>query len=123
MEKQQRVFGASHPIDEDLLAALADMPDASGVALGFDRLIRLATGVKRVETLLCPPPLIQSGLSQRPNLLLTASYGYSICTTLVRAPAMSEATERWLPYRASTFGKSAGNYPTPPPTTRINSSP
>jgi lysyl-tRNA synthetase class 2 len=33
MEKQQRIFGASHPIDEDLLAALADMPDASGAAL------------------------------------------------------------------------------------------
>ena len=49
MEKQQRIFGASNPIDEDLLAALADMPDASGAALGFDRLIMLATGAKRVE--------------------------------------------------------------------------
>ena len=49
MDKQQRIFGASNPIDEDLLAALAEMPDASGAALGFDRLIMLATGAKRIE--------------------------------------------------------------------------
>ena len=49
MEEQQRIFGTSYPIDEDFLAALADMPDASGAALGFDRLIMLATGAERVE--------------------------------------------------------------------------
>jgi elongation factor P--(R)-beta-lysine ligase len=54
-EKQQRIFGASHPIDEDLLAALADMPDASGAALGFDRLIMLATGAERVESVQWTP--------------------------------------------------------------------
>ena len=55
MEKQQRIFGASNPIDEDLLAALADMPDASGAALGFDRLIMLATGAKRIESVQWTP--------------------------------------------------------------------
>jgi lysyl-tRNA synthetase class 2 len=55
MEKQQRIFGVSHPIDEDLLASLADMPDASGAALGFDRLIMLATGAKRVESVQWTP--------------------------------------------------------------------
>jgi lysyl-tRNA synthetase class 2 len=55
MEKQQRIFGVSHPIDEDLLASLADMPEASGAALGFDRLIMLATGAKRVESVQWTP--------------------------------------------------------------------
>ena len=64
MEKQQRVFGASHPIDEDLLAALADMPDASGAALGFDRLIMLATGAKRVESVQWTPVFDPVGNSQ-----------------------------------------------------------
>ena len=64
MEKQQRIFGASHPIDEDLLAALADMPDASGTALGFDRLIMLATGAKRVESVQWTPVFDPVGNSQ-----------------------------------------------------------
>jgi hypothetical protein len=34
----------AYPIDEDFLAALAIMPEASGCALGFDRLVMLATG-------------------------------------------------------------------------------
>lgn len=55
MDKQERIFGASHPIDEDFLAALADMPRASGAALGFDRLIMLATGVEQVESVQWTP--------------------------------------------------------------------
>ena len=55
MEEQQRIFGTSYPIDEDFLAALADMPDASGAALGFDRLIMLATGAERVESVQWTP--------------------------------------------------------------------
>lgn len=55
MKKQQRIFGVCHPLDEDFLAALDDMPDASGAALGFDRLIMLATGAKRVESVQWTP--------------------------------------------------------------------
>ncbi len=55
MEEQKRIFGTSYPIDEDFLAALADMPDASGAALGFDRLIMLATGAERVESVQWTP--------------------------------------------------------------------
>jgi len=55
MEEQQRIFGTSYPIDEDFLAALADMPDASGAAVGFDRLIMLATGAERVESVQWTP--------------------------------------------------------------------
>ena len=36
----------AYPIDEDFLAALDVMPQASGVALGFDRLAMLAAGAR-----------------------------------------------------------------------------
>jgi lysyl-tRNA synthetase class 2 len=55
IQEQQRIYGASYPIDEDFLAALADMPDASGAALGFDRLMMLATGAERVESVQWTP--------------------------------------------------------------------
>ena len=42
-------YGESYPIDEDFLAALALMPPACGCALGFDRLVMLATGAPGVE--------------------------------------------------------------------------
>ena len=46
---KQRIYGERYPIDEDFLAALAHMPPASGCALGFDRLVMLATGAASVE--------------------------------------------------------------------------
>jgi lysyl-tRNA synthetase class 2 len=55
MEKKQRLYGLRYPIDEDLLAALAQMPDAAGMALGFDRLVMLATGATRIEDVLWAP--------------------------------------------------------------------
>jgi elongation factor P--(R)-beta-lysine ligase len=55
MEEQQRIFGTSNPIDEDFLTALADMPDTSGAALGFDRLMMVATGAERVESVQWTP--------------------------------------------------------------------
>ncbi|MBU1304412.1 MAG: EF-P lysine aminoacylase GenX, partial [Alphaproteobacteria bacterium] len=39
----------------DFLAALALMPEASGVALGFDRLVMLATAAPRIEAVLWAP--------------------------------------------------------------------
>lgn len=55
MQKQERIFGVSSPLDQDFLAALPHMPDASGAALGFDRLVMLATGAKRVESIQWTP--------------------------------------------------------------------
>jgi elongation factor P--(R)-beta-lysine ligase len=55
MAEQQRIYGTSAPIDEDFLAALAEMPEASGAALGFDRLIMLATGAESVESVQWTP--------------------------------------------------------------------
>ena len=55
MAEKARLYGERYPIDEDLLAALALMPPASGVALGFDRLVMLATGAGRVDQVLWTP--------------------------------------------------------------------
>ncbi len=55
MAEKARVYGERYPIDEELLAALALMPPASGAALGFDRLVMLATGAVRVSQVLWTP--------------------------------------------------------------------
>jgi lysyl-tRNA synthetase class 2 len=55
MDKKERVYGERYPIDEEFLAALARMPDASGCALGFDRLVMLATGASRVDQVIWTP--------------------------------------------------------------------
>ncbi len=55
MAEMMRVYGERYPIDEDFLAALAEMPEASGVALGFDRLVMLATGSRSVQDVLWTP--------------------------------------------------------------------
>jgi lysyl-tRNA synthetase class 2 len=55
MAEMARVYGAAYPIDEDFLAALAIMPAASGAALGFDRLVMLATGAARIDEVLWVP--------------------------------------------------------------------
>ncbi len=43
-EKATALWRDATRIDEDLLAALPLMPETSGVALGFDRLVLLAVG-------------------------------------------------------------------------------
>jgi lysyl-tRNA synthetase class 2 len=55
MAEKQRVHGERYPVDEDFLRALAAMPPASGIALGFDRLAMLATGAQRIEQVLWTP--------------------------------------------------------------------
>ncbi len=55
MAEKQRVYGERYPIDEDFLDALAHMPPASGCALGFDRLVMLATGATRIDEVLWTP--------------------------------------------------------------------
>jgi len=49
MDLKEKLYGERYPIDEDLLEALKLMPPASGVALGLDRLIMLATGATRID--------------------------------------------------------------------------
>lgn len=55
MNEKQRIYGESYPLDEDFLAALELMPQASGVALGFDRLVMLATAAPKIEAVLWAP--------------------------------------------------------------------
>lgn len=55
MDVKQRVHGERYPLDEDFLGALAHMPAASGVALGFDRLVMLAAGASRIDQVLWTP--------------------------------------------------------------------
>ena len=45
----------TYPIDESFLQALGAMPPASGIALGFDRLVMLAAGATRIEQVLFMP--------------------------------------------------------------------
>jgi lysyl-tRNA synthetase class 2 len=53
-ERDARVRNGQHapPLDEDLLNALAELPDCAGVALGFDRLVALAAGADTVAAAL-----------------------------------------------------------------------
>ena len=55
MAEKARLYGERYPIDADFLAALALMPPASGGALGFDRLVMLATGASRIDQVLWTP--------------------------------------------------------------------
>ncbi len=55
MDEKARVYGERYPIDEDFLAALPHMPSACGSALGFDRLVMLATGARRIEDVIWTP--------------------------------------------------------------------
>ncbi|MFN0115318.1 MAG: EF-P lysine aminoacylase EpmA [Paracoccaceae bacterium] len=56
MAEKARRYGETYPLDEDFLAALAQMPPASGMALGFDRLVMLATGAPRIGDVMWTPP-------------------------------------------------------------------
>jgi lysyl-tRNA synthetase class 2 len=56
MDEKQRRYGERYPLDEDFLAAVSCMPQASGVALGFDRLVMLAGGATAVDQVVWTPP-------------------------------------------------------------------
>jgi lysyl-tRNA synthetase class 2 len=56
MDEKQRRYGERYPLDEEFLEAVAAMPEASGVALGFDRLVMLAGGAARIDQVVWTPP-------------------------------------------------------------------
>jgi elongation factor P--(R)-beta-lysine ligase len=56
MDEKQRRYGERYPLDEDFLLAMAQMPEASGIALGFDRLVMLASGAVRLDQVVWTPP-------------------------------------------------------------------
>jgi lysyl-tRNA synthetase class 2 len=55
MDEKQRIHGERYPVDEDFLDALAQMPPACGIALGFDRLVMLASGAQTIEQVIWTP--------------------------------------------------------------------
>lgn len=55
MDEKEKRYGKRWPIDEDFLAALAHMPPSAGVAMGFDRLVMLATGARHINDVLWTP--------------------------------------------------------------------
>ncbi len=56
MDEKARRYGERYPLDEEFLDAVDAMPQASGVALGFDRLVMLASGALRVDQVVWTPP-------------------------------------------------------------------
>ena len=63
MAERLKIYGEAYPIDEEFLQALAIMPPASGIALGFDRLVMLATGASHIEQVIWTPAY--QGLDER----------------------------------------------------------
>ena len=55
MAKRLKIYGEAYPIDQEFLQALAIMPEACGIALGFDRLVMLATGASHIEQVIWTP--------------------------------------------------------------------
>lgn len=55
MDEKARIHGERYQVDEDFLDALEQMPSACGIALGFDRLVMLATGAVRIEQVVWTP--------------------------------------------------------------------
>ena len=55
MDEKARVYGERYPLDEDFLSALEIMPPACGIAMGFDRLVMLATGAPRIDDVMWVP--------------------------------------------------------------------
>jgi lysyl-tRNA synthetase class 2 len=52
IERRRAAGRDAPPIDEQLLSALPSLPDCAGVALGFDRLVALATGRSELAAVL-----------------------------------------------------------------------
>lgn len=55
MAEKERIHGERYPMDEDFFSALSQMPQACGIALGFDRLVMLATSAQHIDQVIWTP--------------------------------------------------------------------
>jgi lysyl-tRNA synthetase class 2 len=56
MDAKEKLYGTRYPIDGDFIAALHHgMQEASGIAMGFDRLVMLCAGTENIEDVLWVP--------------------------------------------------------------------
>ena len=56
MDLKEELYGIRWPVDDDFLSALDHgLPECSGIALGFDRLVMLASGASHIEEVLWLP--------------------------------------------------------------------
>jgi len=53
--RRHALYGPDWAMDEDFLAAVAQLPPCAGIALGFDRLVMLATNAARITDVLWLP--------------------------------------------------------------------
>jgi lysyl-tRNA synthetase class 2 len=56
MDEKARRYCERYPLDEEFLDVVGAMPEASGVALGFDRLVMLASGALRIDQVVWTKP-------------------------------------------------------------------
>jgi elongation factor P--(R)-beta-lysine ligase len=54
-QERLRLGKDDYPLDEDFIASLADMPPATGNALGVDRLVMLLTGAESIDDVILFP--------------------------------------------------------------------
>ena len=47
--EKKKLYGTVEPMDEEFLEAVAHLPESAGVALGFERLVMLATGTDDIK--------------------------------------------------------------------------
>lgn len=55
MTKKEKIYGERYRLDEEFLASMTMMPQASGVAMGFDRLVMAVTGAPNIDSVLWTP--------------------------------------------------------------------
>ncbi|PKP82017.1 MAG: EF-P lysine aminoacylase GenX [Alphaproteobacteria bacterium HGW-Alphaproteobacteria-18] len=58
MDIKEQIYGERYPLDREFIDAVAAMSEASGVALGFDRLVMLASGAASIADVVWTPPVI-----------------------------------------------------------------
>ena len=55
MRVKQELYGETYPPDESFFAALKEMPDSAGIALGVDRLVMLVCAAENINDVLWAP--------------------------------------------------------------------